>query len=208
MTLRQELLETLDCYRSTWGSLKYPSRVDSEEIDCVDKFTSFVSSTPECFLRSHTVGHMTGSALVVNTTLTKVLLTHHRKLGMWLQLGGHADGHHLLHEVAMTEALEESGLTNLSFLGYEWDLFQQKVSRPLPFDLDSHLIPANSKDCEHTHFDVRYLVVATDEIKPTVSFESLDVRWFSIRDAREVTEERSMHRQFDKVECLRSKLLK
>ena len=163
MTLRQDLLTTLDSYHRSWAITEYPKRVYTEEVDCVSRFTSFVNSSPDCFLRSHQVGHMTGSALVVNSSLTKVLLTHHRKLGMWLQLGGHADGHHLIHEVAMTEATEESGLSNLSFLSYEWDLFKQKVSRPLPFDLDSHVIPANAKDGEHIHYDVRYLIVANQD---------------------------------------------
>jgi hypothetical protein len=106
----------------------------------------------------------------------------------------------------MTEALEESGLSNLSFLGYEWDLFQQQLERPLPFDLDSHVIPANSRDNAHIHYDVRYLVAADQERKPVVSDESHDVRWFTIADAREVTNERSMHRQFDKIEWLKAKL--
>jgi ADP-ribose pyrophosphatase YjhB (NUDIX family) len=206
MTLRQDLLASLDSYHHTWAITEYPTRVTSEEVDRVECFKSFVSSTQDCFLRSHQVGHITGSALVVNSNLTKVLLTHHRKLGMWLQLGGHADGHHLVHEVAMTEAMEESGLSNLSFLSYEWDLFQQNVSRPLPFDLDSHVIPANAKDGEHIHYDVRYLIVADHETAPIVSHESHDVRWFTIPEARHLTQERSMHRQFDKVEWLKSKL--
>ena len=208
MSLRQDLLSTLDSYISTWSSPEviYPGKTASEEKLAAEKFVSFISSNPECFKRSHLSGHMTGSALVVNSDLTKVLLTHHKKLNMWLQLGGHADGHHLIHEVAMTEAHEESGLTNLSFLNYEWDLFKARVARPLPFDLDCHLIPANAKDPRHFHYDVRYVVLAASETLPVVSEESHDVRWFTIADARTVTNERSMHRQFDKIEWLKIQL--
>jgi ADP-ribose pyrophosphatase YjhB (NUDIX family) len=208
MTLRQELLTTLDSYLKTWASPStvYPFRTEVEEVEAVKNFISFVSSTPLCFSRANLAGHLTGSALVVNSSLTKVLLTHHKKLGMWLQLGGHADGNHRIDEVAMTEAHEESGLSNLSFLNYEWDLFETKVSKPLPFDLDCHLIPANAKDAEHYHYDVRYLVAADTESLPTVSDESHDVRWFTITDARRITQERSMHRQFDKVEWLKTRL--
>lgn len=208
MAIRQELLSSLNSYASTWAKPEtiYPSRLDVEELDTVSRFISFVSGAPGCFLRSNIEGHMTGSALVVNPSLTKVLLTHHKKLNMWLQLGGHADGHHKIHEVAMNEAIEESGLTNLTFLNYEWDLFSTKEPKPLPFDLDCHLIPANFKDPEHYHYDVRYLVMAASETLPIVSDESHDVRWFSLADAMDVTSERSMHRQFAKVAWLKSKL--
>lgn len=208
MSLRQDLLSTLDSYIQTWcgHGVSYPGKTEAEERRAAENFISFISANPDCFKRTNLAGHLTGSALVVNSTLTKVLLTHHKKLNMWLQLGGHADGHHLLHEVAMTEAHEESGLTNLALLNYEWDLFKARVPRPLPFDLDSHLIPANSKDPEHVHYDVRYVVLASSETLPVVSHESHDVRWFTIAEARKVTDERSMHRQFDKIEWLKAKL--
>ena len=206
MTLRQELLSTLDAYAASWESQENgcPRAEGSEGM--VQKFTLFVASNPNCFQRSNHEGHMTGSAMVINTSLTKVLLTHHKKLGMWLQLGGHADGHHKMQDVAMTEANEESGLTNLSHLNYERDIFGAATPTPLPFDLDCHLIPKNSKDQEHFHYDVRYLITAASEQLPIVSDESHDVRWFTLDDAREVTNERSMHRQFDKIEWLRARL--
>ena len=206
MALRQELLTTLNAFEKTWDSQATDFPWDPRDERVTGRFIAFVSSTPGCFHRSTLEGHLTGSALVVNSSLTKVLLTHHKKLGMWLQLGGHADGHHRIHEVAMTEAHEESGLTNLSFLNYERDVFGAATTVPLPFDLDCHLIPKNSKDPEHFHYDVRYVVTAASEVLPIVSDESHDVRWFTIEDARTVTQERSMHRQFDKIEWLKSNL--
>jgi 8-oxo-dGTP pyrophosphatase MutT (NUDIX family) len=208
MTIRQDLLSTLETYLKTWctNTASYHGRIESQEQLVAENFISFVSGTPHCFARANHDGHMTGSALVVNQNLTKVLLTHHKKLNIWLQLGGHADGHHLLHEVAMSEAHEESGLTNLAHLHYERDVFGARIEGLLPFDLDCHLIPANTKDPEHRHYDVRYLIVAASETLPVVSEESHDVRWFELRDARTVTAERSMHRQFDKLEWLKNKL--
>jgi hypothetical protein len=52
----------------------------------------FVEAHADCLLRSQLSGHLTGSAWVVDTARTRTLLTHHRKLDLWLQLGGHADG--------------------------------------------------------------------------------------------------------------------
>jgi 8-oxo-dGTP pyrophosphatase MutT (NUDIX family) len=62
------------------------------------------------FTRERLEGHFTGSAWLVSGDGLRVLLTHHRKLGRWLQLGGHADGDRDLARVALREAEEESGL--------------------------------------------------------------------------------------------------
>jgi len=51
-------------------------------------------------------GHITASAWVVDRAGTMALLTHHRKLGRWLQLGGHADGDPDVRRVALREAME------------------------------------------------------------------------------------------------------
>jgi 8-oxo-dGTP pyrophosphatase MutT (NUDIX family) len=225
MALRQKILGTINHYQATWASICIPANgmphaplgldLGSEERSIVSRFLAFISETPACFSRSTLSGHFTGSALVINKSMTSVLLTHHKKLGMWLQLGGHADGNHVLHEVALTEAFEESGLTNLSFLNinsldFGSSLFQALLPDPseccpLPFDLDCHTIPANFKDDEHLHFDVRYVLVAESESLPVVSDESHDVRWFTIAEARLLTNHRSMHRQFDKIEWIRER---
>lgn len=200
------ILSLLKSFEQTWANPNYfPERSWSKSHDRekVRVFQTFITANPKCFERSHLVGHMTGSACVVNRSLTKVLLTHHRKLGLWLQLGGHADGNPDLPEVAMTEAHEESGLTKLHFLPYERTAFGESWSTPLPFDLDDHFIPANIKDSAHQHYDVRFLIVADDQEQHSVSEESHDVRWFSLEEARAVTPEISMHRQFDKIDALR-----
>lgn len=203
----QAVLAMLESYIKTWADLHFfKDRPWSRSHDGekAREFATFIRANSNCFERSNTVGHMTGSACVVNRTLTKVLLTHHRKLDLWLQLGGHADGNPALDVVAMTEANEESGLTKLHFLPYEQAAFTLQTSTPLPFDLDAHVIPANKKDGEHMHYDVRFLIVADENEPHVVTEESHDVRWFSIEEARQITSEISMHRQFDKIEALRA----
>lgn len=211
MTLRQNLNSLLHSHKSTWcqlanNDINWDLSFDRETNKI---FADFVNTHSNCFDRSHTPGHVTGSALVLNQDMTKVLLTHHKKLGMWLQLGGHADGHHLAHEVAMTEATEESGLDGLQFLKYESDVFGAFAAlKPLPFDLDCHLIPATSRDPEHYHFDVRFLIITpSNERAPVISEESHDVKWFTFEQARSMTTELSMHRQFSKAEWVK-KILK
>ena len=127
-------------------------------------FGEFLASAPSVFERSHPPGHFTGSAWLVSADGERVLLTHHRKLGRWLQLGGHADGDADLARVALREAEEESGLAGLVLEGGI-------------FDLDRHAIPARGAEPEHWHYDVRYVVRAVAGEAFAVSEESLELAW-------------------------------
>lgn len=127
-------------------------------------FADFVARHAHAAERSCREGHLTGSAWLVSVDGTRVLLTHHRKLGRWLQLGGHADGDTDLARVALREAEEESGLVDLV------------VDREI-FDIDRHRIPARANDAEHWHYDVRYVVRATRSEDFVVGDESHDLAW-------------------------------
>ena len=72
--------------------LKVYERKYSEESATVHRFEEFVRNHERCFERDCWAGHVTGSAWLVNRTMSHVLLTHHKKLNKWLQLGGHSDG--------------------------------------------------------------------------------------------------------------------
>lgn len=122
---------------------------------------------PLAFSREREQGHFTGSAWIVNKDRTHALLTLHRKLGKWLQLGGHADGNDNLLEVAMDEAREESGLASLRL-----------VDRSI-FDIDRHAIPQRGDVPRHFHYDVRFLIEAEMNEPLTVSAESTDLAWIS-----------------------------
>jgi 8-oxo-dGTP pyrophosphatase MutT (NUDIX family) len=128
------------------------------------EFEIFLTSSADVFLREHATGHFTGSAWLVSADLRRVLLTHHRKLGRWLQLGGHADGDADLAQVTLREAQEESGLSGL-------------VVEDAIFDLDRHRIPARANEPEHWHYDVRYIVRATRSETFATSEESLALAW-------------------------------
>src|ERR1700677_1858721 len=81
-----------------------------EEALAVEETVELVEARQDCLVRSCMPGHLTGSAWVVSADRGRTLLTRHRKLGKWLQLGGHADGDGDLLAVALREAREESGL--------------------------------------------------------------------------------------------------
>jgi len=122
---------------------------------------------PNAYRRSRLAGHFTGSAWLVDRDGGRVLLTHHRKLGRWLQLGGHADGDDDLARVALAEAREESGLEGL-------------VVEPSLFDLDRHWIPERGEVPGHWHYDARFVVRAGREERFVVGEESLDLAWRGI----------------------------
>ncbi|MDR3156015.1 MAG: NUDIX hydrolase [Holosporaceae bacterium] len=147
--------------------LKRYNPEDEIEIAARAKMLDFLNSHEDCFERSLSIGHFTGSCWLVNCDETKFLLTLHKKMGFWLQLGGHADGDHDLVRVSLKEAYEESGLRNIELLSEEI------------FDIGVHLIPEYKEIPAHYHYDVRFLLKTTngdDDIQ--ISDESTDLRWF------------------------------
>ncbi|WP_404544018.1 NUDIX hydrolase [Dyella jejuensis] len=129
----------------------------------------FLAEAARPFDREHEAGHFTGSAWLVSKDGERVLLTHHRKLNRWLQLGGHADGDSDLAAVALREAHEESGLAGL-------------MVEPGIFDVDRHWIPERGNEPGHWHYDVRYVVRAGQDEAFVVGDESLDLAWVPVRD--------------------------
>lgn len=158
---RRQLCVALELYRRT-----HPERATVAE-----RVLDFVKTTPDCFCRSHKTGHITGSAWLLNPAGNKVLLTKHRKLQRWLQLGGHADGCSDTLLTALREATEESGIVGIVPLHHEI------------FDVDIHGIPARPQDDEpaHRHYDIRYLLQAPHE-RFTLSEESDALAWWELPD--------------------------
>ncbi len=140
---------------------------DADEADSIALFRAFMSAHADAAERSLAHGHLTGSAWLVSKDGQRVLLTHHRKLDRWLQLGGHADGDVDLARVALREAEEESGLRDL-------------IVGPGIFDLDRHEIPARGDEPAHWHYDVRFVVRATGNEAFSVSDESHALAWRDI----------------------------
>ena len=148
-----------------------------QEAESLEKMKRFMETDGKdnLFSRSNQEGHFTASAWVVNAQMDKVLLVHHKKLNKWLQPGGHADGSDDILAMARQEVWEETGLKNVK-LGYDGI-----------FDVDAHPIPEAPKngvmEPAHTHYDIRYLLIADENTPLAVSDESNDLSWFDLDKA-------------------------
>lgn len=130
----------------------------------------FLEAHPDALHRSCLVGHLTGSALIVDPSTRHVLLLFHTKVQRWLQPGGHADGDGNMAHVALREAGEETGIGGLT------------VVSPA-IDLDVHVFrSASGAEPDHLHLDVRHLVLAPAGSVAVTNHESEGMAWVALAD--------------------------
>ncbi len=161
--------------------------LDGNERAMTTEILRFVEEHEDCFLRSCLTGHLTGSAWITDPAQKLTLLTHHRKLNKWLQLGGHADGQTDIAAAAFREAQEESGLKSLRLLS------------AAPFDVDRHWIPERKGVPAHWHLDLRFRVEADASEPLIISDESHDLAWVELARVGQLNPEESMLRMVRKT---------
>ncbi|AEI50729.1 NUDIX hydrolase [Runella slithyformis] len=167
--------------------LRQHTPFDPEEHAMWQDTIRFVEENPDCFERWLTIGHVTGSAWIVDESQTSVLLMHHRKLDKWFQPGGHADGDSDVLHVALKEALEETGLKTVHCLA------------KTIFDVDVHLIPANAKEAAHYHYDIRFLFRADSQQPLSINSESKELVWVPLSDVEQYNNSNSILRMVQKM---------
>jgi hypothetical protein len=122
--------------------------------------------------------HFTGSAIVLDSKTRRILLTFHPWYKLWLQLGGHDEGEHDPAAVSAREAWEESGIDNLWLC--DW-----------PVRVDPHAAEKckSAPDTKHNwHYDICYMSI-TNQSAFVQSDESVDMRWFTIEEFRQLVED-------------------
>ena len=157
MTLRESTIETL----TTWAA------PDPAQDTLRHAVLSFVLAREDACKRACVPGHVTASALVLDHTGTRALLTLHPRFGRWLQLGGHCeDSDPDIVSAALREASEESGITGL------------QIERELAA-LHVHQVTC-SLGVPTRHLDVQFIAPAPADAEIVCSDESLDLRWWPL----------------------------
>ncbi|MGD1222360.1 NUDIX hydrolase [Streptomyces krungchingensis] len=135
-------------------------------------YLDHLAAHPDGMWKACRDGHITASALVIDPEQGRVLLTLHKKLRMWLQMGGHCEPvDETLASAALREGTEESGVPGLTLLPGG------------PVRLDRHHTPCA------WHLDVQYAALAPSGAVEAISDESLDLRWFAYDEVVDVADE-------------------
>lgn len=179
---RQQLLELLANYHTPF----------LEEAGMVARTRRFIMQHENCFDRALLPGHVSGSAWVLNPARTHALMMHHRKLGFWLQPGGHADNDPDMVRVVLNEVSEESGIALEDIRLVSEDIF----------DVDVHTIYANAHDVRHEHYDIRLLVEIDDRLPIPGNDESHQIGWIALEQVPQFNSARSFHRLVQKTRQL------
>lgn len=138
--------------------------IDDREARSIERFATELARLDRPYDEDADPVHVTGSAIV--TGPRGVVLHLHKRMGLWLQPGGHLDPGEDPAQAALREAAEETGLDLVLASG---DIAH----------VDAHDGPKG-----HLHLDVRYVVAATTDVDPTPPpNESQDCRWFDWDEA-------------------------
>ncbi|MDF0530382.1 NUDIX domain-containing protein [Tsukamurella sp. 8F] len=147
---------------------RFDARTDADD-SLRHTVLAFLDAQPNACARANVPGHITASVVLLNAARTHVALTHHPRVGEWLQLGGHCeDVDSTIAGAALREAREESGLDDI------------EVSDDL-LTLHTHPITC-SLGVPTRHLDLRFLAVAGGRVLPdlAISDESNDLRWWPV----------------------------
>jgi 8-oxo-dGTP pyrophosphatase MutT (NUDIX family) len=109
--------------------------------------------------------HVTASAIVTGSR--GVVLHRHKRMGIWLQPGGHIEPGETPEDAALREVYEETGLA-----------LTHPPDGPRLVHVDVHAAPKG-----HTHLDLRFLLEAGDADPAPPAHASQDVRWFGWDEA-------------------------
>lgn len=183
---------------------KITNYIPKNEQEVADKRTilKFIKNNPDVLHRSNEIAHMTSSAIVVNESMTKILFAFHNIYKSWSWVGGHNDGDADCLAVAIREAKEETGVTNIR--PYNEDIFM----------IDTLYVPCHYKKgifvSDHLHLNVTYLLIADENDPLFIKIdENSGVKWFDIDDVLNHVSEPRMHivyqKAIDRIKIIRYK---
>ena len=133
----------------------YAAMHPDENIDAVKNFVIDCDNDSQLYDRKNFNGHVTTSALVINSD-DQMLFVIHAVFNKLLPPGGHVEsGDDSLKAASMRETKEETGIEGEDLVYLPAD----SANPELPFDINSHPIPEHpqKKEPPHTHHDLRYV---------------------------------------------------
>src|SRR5690606_13156485 len=134
-----------------------------------------IDRNPDALDRTNLCAHITSSAFVVNQDMTKILFAYHNIYDSWSWVGGHNDGNPDLLEVAIKEAIEETGIKTVK--PYSNDIFTIDV-----IYVKNH-IKKNQYVPDHLHLNATFLLIADENENLSINHaENSGVKWFAIDD--------------------------
>jgi 8-oxo-dGTP pyrophosphatase MutT (NUDIX family) len=144
--------------------------VDERERDSITALLARLGEGDDPFSEFVSPRHVTASAFVISAR--GIVLLRHKRLGIWVQPGGHVDGDEAPLVAAIREVREETGLLTTPLAG------------GAVVHVDVHDGPRG-----HLHYDLRYLLRAPADDPVPDDGESPDVAWFSFDEAMERAED-------------------
>lgn len=144
--------------------------VDQRHAASQQQFLRALDTLPDPLNQHADPTHVTASAIVVGPRGT--VLHRHKRLGLWLQPGGHIDAGETPAQAVLREVREETGL-----------LVSHPPDGPALFHVDVH--PAS----EHVHLDLRFVVSGDDRDPVPGADESPDARWFQWGEALDIADD-------------------
>lgn len=174
--------------------------VNEQEEKDLELICDFMKRNDDALYRTNLVAHITSSAYVVNSNMTKVLFAYHNIYDSWSWVGGHNDGDPNLLEVAIKEAKEETGIKNVT--PYSEDIWTVDVIYVKNHIKHGAYVP------DHLHLNAAFLLIASEEDQLVINAaENSGVKWFELDDVfNHISESRMIsvyQKAFDKIKAIK-----
>ncbi len=119
--------------------------------------------------------HFCTTVYVFSPASEKFLLIKHKKLGKWMEPGGHIEENEDPEEAAIRETLEETGL-HVKLVG---ERYPEETDYIRPLALQKHIIKP-----DHIHMDIAYVAVPIDNESEIIinDRETDGIKWFSLEE--------------------------
>lgn len=138
----------------------------------------------------HELFDYTVSAYIVHPSEPRILLVKHRKIGKWLQPGGHIELDENPLQALTHELEEETGLNPADYTLLQPDQptgLTHTIQLPVPFHINQHAFDNN-----HQHIDLAYIAQSqTDKITNQPDGAD-DIRWCTLEDMKAFVEVEEM----------------